>query len=188
MQEPPLWQQGAIGITRTSRFVIHPPWLEPNKDRGESPIVIDPGPAFGHGGHPTTVMVLELLCDEGIHGQVVGDVGCGTGVLAIVAAKLGASRVWATDTDSDAVETTRRNAESNSVLVDIVNGVDAADIALINVTIDVHEMLAGSVTAPTVVASGILVHQVDRIERAYGAQLESTRQRDGWVAGVFRRT
>ena len=173
-----------IGVTSAGGFTIHPPWLQPPAN-AERRIVIDPGPAFGHGGHPTTAMVLDLLATQELRGLTVGDIGCGTGVLGIAAARLGAERVWAIDNDPAARQMTQANAVANGTPIDLVDAISACDLALVNVTIDVHEALAPSVQATRILVSGILEDQVDRLEAAYGRTLTTRRARDSWIAGAL---
>ena len=81
-------------------------------------IVIDPGQAFGTGAHPTTRLCLELLLELRPRGGSLADLGCGSGVLAIAAAKLGFAPVTAFDTERAAVEATQENARENGVTLD----------------------------------------------------------------------
>ena len=94
---------------------IGPPWE--TADAGSIPIVIDPGQAFGTGAHATTRLCIELLLDLEPAGLV--DLGCGSGVLAVAAAKLGFEPVLALDDDELAVEAARENAASNAVAVEV---------------------------------------------------------------------
>ena len=181
-------QRAGIETTEAGRFLVHPPWVEPNADEHHIVIEIDPGAAFGHGGHPTTAMCLELLSSAPIAGATVADVGCGTGVLAIAAALLGARGVSANDIDPVAVEMTSINARRNGVDIEITSEPRPADLALVNVTIDVHEHIATRVDAPALILSGVLEHQVERLEACYGAELTHRITSDGWVAGRLRRT
>src|SRR5204863_8006533 len=99
---------------RVGPLWVGPPWEKPPP--GALAIVVDPGRAFGTGAHPTTRLCLELLL-ELPRGSLV-DVGCGSGVLAIAGVKLGFAPVVAVDTDAEAVEATRANAQANDVGVD----------------------------------------------------------------------
>ena len=99
---------------QVSPLWIGPPW----EDAPEvEPVVIDPGRAFGTGAHPTTRLCIEMLL--GIERGSVLDVGCGSGVLAIAARKLGFGPVTAIDVDEAAVEAAARNAQANGVEVDV---------------------------------------------------------------------
>ena len=97
------------------RIWVRPPWGEPRP--GAIDLVIDPGQAFGTGSHPTTQLSLELLLELEPEGSFA-DLGCGSGVLAIAAAKLGFGPVSAIDHDPAALEATRDNAAANGVALD----------------------------------------------------------------------
>jgi ribosomal protein L11 methyltransferase len=165
---------------------IGQPWQEPPLDA--LAVVIEPGRAFGTGAHPTTKLCLELLV-ELPRGSVV-DVGCGSGVLAIAAAKLGFGPVVAVDVDEHAVEATVRNAEANAVVVSVrrcdvlTELVPEADLGIFNVTREVLEAAALRLNCRRLLASGYLAAQAPalagfrHVERAAEA---------GWVADVFER-
>jgi ribosomal protein L11 methyltransferase len=102
------------------RLVIKPQWEDYQTEPGEIVIDINPGTAFGTGTHPTTIMCLKFLEKYLKQGQVVFDVGCGSGILSIAAVKLGAKYVYARDIDSVAVKVTRRNSILNGVEDQIV--------------------------------------------------------------------
>jgi ribosomal protein L11 methyltransferase len=163
---------------------IGPPWFDPPAER--LPVVIEPGRAFGTGAHPTTQLCIELLL-ELERGSIV-DLGCGSGVLAIAAARLGFAPVHAVDFDENAVTAARANARANGVPVDVraldvlQQELPAADIALANITRQVLEELAPRLRAPLLVASGYLptdatdmppFRHVRRVTRA------------GWAADVY---
>ena len=97
------------------RIWVRPPWSEPRP--GAIDLVVDPGQAFGTGSHPTTRLSLELLLELEPEGSLA-DLGCGSGVLAIAAAKLGFGPVSAIDHDPAALEATRANAAANGVALD----------------------------------------------------------------------
>ncbi len=99
-----------------TRFVIVPSWLEYAEEPSDIVLRLDPGMAFGTGLHPTTQLCLEMLEDVAIAKKTVLDLGCGSGILAVGAARLGAARVLALDTDPIAVEATAENAQRNAVL------------------------------------------------------------------------
>src|SRR5262249_61395588 len=115
-----------------------PPWEQP--DRDATPVVIDPGRAFGTGAHATTRLCLELLLDLP-RGSFL-DVGCASGVLSIAAAKLGFAPVYAFDLDPQAIESTERNAAANGVAVEATladatgDRLPAPDAAVRNVRLD----------------------------------------------------
>ncbi len=171
--------------SRVGPFLITPPWAhdeDGDTSSGAIALSIDPGGAFGHGAHATTRLMLTVLADLAVEGRAVADIGCGTGVVAVAAAVLGASPILAIDNEPAALAATRRNVAANGVSagVEVIEG-DAADfdrvvdIALVNVTIDVHERIGPAVarhTTEIVVVGGILGHQVERAIAAY-PQLEA---------------
>jgi ribosomal protein L11 methyltransferase len=95
--------------------VVRPPWREHTAEHGERVVVLEPGRAFGTGLHETTSLIAEALAARSLEGVSVLDVGCGSGILGLVALALGAARVRAIDVDPDAVAVTRENAERNGV-------------------------------------------------------------------------
>jgi ribosomal protein L11 methyltransferase len=146
---------------------IGPPWHE--SQPGLTPVVIDPGRAFGTGAHETTRLVLELLLEVD-RGSFL-DVGCGSGVLAIAAAKLGFAPVHALDFDESAVDAARRNAKANGVDLDVRRAdatsdfLPSADVAAANVTLETVEALGASIEATHLIASGYLVADEPRLTR-----------------------
>ena len=144
---------------RLGALWIGPPWQDPPPD--VTAIVIEPGRAFGTGAHPTTQLCVELLL-ELAPGSAV-DLGCGSGVLAIVAAKLGFAPVLALDSDANAVEATRLNVAANDVTVDVrladalTDPLPAGDLVLANITRSAVRVLAPRVRARALVTSGSLV-------------------------------
>lgn len=165
---------------------IGPPWEEP--DAGTVAVVIDPGRAFGTGGHPTTRLCLELLAAEE-RGSVL-DVGCGSGVLSIAAAKLGFAPVLGLDVDPQAVEATERNAAANGVdvevrLADLRTGtLPGADLALANIASEAVEALGGGLRAARAITSGYLVSDEPELG---GYRRERRVQADGWAADLHVR-
>ena len=202
-----LAQREWLRPTVVGRLGIHPPWLDPV---GEVPVSIDPGPTFGHGAHPTTALVLAEVDRLAGPGQRVLDVGCGSGVLSIAAALLGAGPVVGIDVDDDAVAWTRANAAANGVEVSASttpihdlppsNGPFSYeprtfDLVLANVLPVVHHAIASDVVARiaetgTLVVSGIPDEQADRVSDRYRAEGLSEVRRtpaDGWSAITFGR-
>ena len=198
-----LAQRDWLRPTVVGRLGIHPPWCGPV---GEVPVSIDPGPTFGHGAHPTTALVLAEVDRTAGPGRSVLDVGCGSGVLAIAAARLGAGPVVAVDVEEDAVAWTRHNAEANGSTVDAsstpVADVDGTfDLVLANVLPVVHEEISGPVAArvaaPTpggggglLVVSGVPDEHTDRVVGLYvdrGLAEVSRTTDDGWTAVVLSR-
>ncbi len=171
---------------RVGSLWIGPPWETP--DEGALTVVIDPGRAFGTGGHPTTQLCLELLESEE-RGSVL-DVGCGSGVLSIAAAKLGFSPVRAFDFDPQAVEATERNAADNGVSVDVrqadlrEDDVEETDLALANIAAEAVLALAPKLRAPRAITSGYLVSDEPELE---GYRRERRVQSGGWAADMHVR-
>lgn len=181
-----------LRIERAGPFAVHPPWLTP--PAGSIAIAIDPGHAFGTGSHPSTRLALRLVDRVARPGVTVADIGCGSGVLAIAAARLGA-RVVALDLAPEAVAATRANARRNGVsarvdarLGSIERLDESPDAALINVTVDVHEHIApGLAPASRLVVAGVLGHQLSRVAAAHDAAVTASVTEGEWVAALLRR-
>jgi ribosomal protein L11 methyltransferase len=161
------------------RLAVRPPWEAPIGAATE--MVIDPAQAFGTGSHATTRLCLELLLELDDAGAARGplvDVGCGSGVLAIAAAKLGFDRVVAVDYDPLSVEATRANAAVNGVALDVRQGdlrsepMPTAPTVLANLLRPLLLDYAAGMTDPptTLVASGLLTHEADEIADAFRAR------------------
>jgi ribosomal protein L11 methyltransferase len=143
---------------RVGPLWIGPPWHDPPADA--TAIVIDPGRAFGTGAHPTTQLCVELMLK--LEPASVVDFGCGSGVLSIVAAKLGFAPVIALDADENAVAATIANAAANGVEIDarqadVLDGeAPATQIAVANITRTSVEALAPRLRSKSLVTSGYL--------------------------------
>jgi ribosomal protein L11 methyltransferase len=174
----------------TPTFWIVPTWHEPPAAAREL-IRLDPGLAFGTGTHPTTRMCLRWTAQQGVQGQRVLDYGCGSGILAIGAAKFGAAEIVAVDIDPAAVESTRLNASANHVslsagLPDQAQG--TFDTVLANILASPLKVLApllcGHVrTGGHLVLAGILSRQADELKEAYApwVSLSVSDEEDGWI-------
>jgi len=202
------WKANYHPLRLGRRIFIRPLWIEEYGKPGDVVISLDPGMAFGTGTHPSTQLVLEAaedLLDER-PGVRVLDLGCGSGILAIGAARLGASAVLAIDTDPIAVTATRANAEANGVIdqitveegsLDLLTARGAQfDIALVNILAKVIIAMCaqglGSVVAPGGAAAfgGIIESQADEVEAALRSTgLEPYRRRmiTDWVVIEARR-
>jgi ribosomal protein L11 methyltransferase len=167
---------------------VGPPWLDPAP--GALAVVIDPGRAFGTGAHPTTQACLELLSDLAPAGGSVLDIGCGSGVLSIAAAKLGFAPVIATDHDEVTAETARRNARVNDVDIDVrllevlEDELPAVDVAVANISAGIVEAVSPRLEARLLVTSGYL--DTDR-PQVSGFIHRDRRPRDGWAADLWAR-
>ena len=178
-------------IEITPYLWIVPTWCEPPNLRAIN-LRVDPGLAFGTGTHPTTRLCLQWLSELQLAGKTVLDYGCGSGILAMAAAALGATEVFGVDIDPQAVATARFNTEANGLAV-----IYAVSDRELNQQFDVvvANILAGPLTvlAPAICAhvkvgghlalAGILAPQIERIEAAYAPwiALRVTAERDGWV-------
>jgi ribosomal protein L11 methyltransferase len=165
---------------------VGPPWETPSA--GTLAVVVDPGRAFGTGAHPSTRLCLELLLGEE-RGSFL-DVGCGSGVLAIAAARLGFGPITAVDIDEAAVEVTRENAGVNGVelearLLDARAGVlPMSELAVANISLEAIGAVGPMLVAGRVITAGYLA--TDRPELAGYRHLAHAEQ-DGWGADLFAR-
>jgi ribosomal protein L11 methyltransferase len=170
------WRSFHHGV-QVGRFWVGPPW---------EAIVVDPGRAFGTGAHPTTRLTLELLQEVQL-GSLL-DIGCGSGVLSIAAAKLGFAPVLGIDVDVAAVEATVANAELNGVAVDarhadaFVDELPRTNVVLANVALDVVEGLLPRLSCETVITSGYLARDRPQVE---GWTFAGRREVDGWAADLL---
>jgi ribosomal protein L11 methyltransferase len=182
------WREFAAPV-RAGRIVVVPAWIDPPVTRPDDVVLeIDPGRVFGHGGHPTTRLLLEALEQRITGGESVLDVGTGSGVLAVAAARLGAGRVVGIDIEPECVPVTLANAERAGVHVEVsttpladVEG--PFDLVLANIGADVLKELAPLLTARggVLLLSGLLVDRIDDVAGAYaGTAAASTL--DGWAA------
>ena len=181
-----------VPIRVTDQMWIAPSWREPVDTRAIN-IVLDPGLAFGTGSHPTTLLCLRWLAANVERGASVLDYGCGSGILAIAAAKLGAGAVTGVDVDPQAIAASRANAEANGVAAEFCSPdalpVLAVDIVAANILANPLELLApllaGRVRAKgRIVLSGILEPQADRVAAAYARwfNIAPWGSADGWTA------
>jgi ribosomal protein L11 methyltransferase len=171
------WRDFHHGV-RVGRLWVGPPWEEP--PAGTILVVIDPGRAFGTGAHPTTRLCLELL--QEVEPTSLLDVGCGSGVLSIAAAKLGFAPVTAVDLDDTALEVTAENAAANGVVLDLAEALAPAVTAVMNIALDVVERMLPELPVGRAITSGYL----DRDEpQVAGWQRVERRVRDGWAADLL---
>ncbi|MBL8472341.1 MAG: 50S ribosomal protein L11 methyltransferase [Rhodocyclaceae bacterium] len=208
LQQPPAYTTEVVEeqdwVRRTqSQFdpipITEKLWIVPSWHHAPDPqavnIVLDPGLAFGTGSHPTTRLCLEWLSAQVKGGERVLDYGCGSGILAIVAAKLGAARVLATDIDPLALQAAAANAAQNAAPIALADAASPLPDSAAGFDLVVANILANPlcVLAPILLGavrpggrlalSGVLQTQVDQVCTAYaaGCRLEVRAARDGWV-------
>lgn len=184
-------QEQFPAISVGARLWIGPSWTRP--PRGRAALVrLDPGLAFGTGSHPSTRLVLAFLDRQVRGGERVLDYGCGSGILAIAAAKLGASHVDAVDSDPEAVRTAAANAGANGV---VLRAADPGELPPASYDLVLSNILAQPlmVLAPLLAAraapharlalSGILREQADEVLSAYAGyfSMSVSAEDDGWV-------
>ena len=186
-----LTQRQFAPIRAGERLWIVPTWHQP-PEPGAINIVLDPGAAFGTGSHPTTRLCLGWLERNVRAGDSVLDYGCGSGILAIAALKLGAVRAVATDIDPLALEAARYNSQRNTVALEVTDSQSAvpvaASITVANILANPLRMLAPILASHTlpgglIALSGILEEQAADVVLAYApwARLEIAAREAGWV-------
>ncbi len=190
-----LTQSQFAPVEVTSEFWIVPTWHEPPA-QARQVIRLDPGLAFGTGTHPTTRMCLRWIATRSLSGQRVLDYGCGSGILAIGAAKYGAATIDAVDIDEAAVRATLDNAQANGVTLNA--GLPEAasglyETVLANILATPLKMLAPLLRAHVqaggaLVLAGILERQADELTQAYApyCRLEVADTQEGWVLMTAR--
>jgi len=185
-------------VRLSSRLWVVPTWHAP-PDPGAINLIIDPGLAFGTGTHPTTRLCLNWL-DANLHGgETVLDYGCGSGILAIAAVKLGAVRSVGVDIEPTALLAARHNAMQNQADVRFEDAHESVssryDIVLANILASPLQLLAPLLACAVrsggrIVLSGILEHQADEVGNAYREwfDMEITQRDENWVllAGIKR--
>lgn len=194
------WMEDFQPLRMGQRLWIVPSWHEPPEPEAVN-LHLDPGLAFGTGTHPTTALCLKWLDSLALEGSLSGiellDVGCGSGILAIAALKLGATAATGTDIDPQALQASRDNAERNAIAESafelcypeqlelerdfplVVANILAAPL------VELAPIIAGHVAPGGQLAlSGILEHQAEEVEDAYrdqGLIMEPPALREGWV-------
>jgi ribosomal protein L11 methyltransferase len=199
------WQDFHKPLLVGGRLWLRPSWEAPSPDPAVVDLVVDPGRAFGTGAHPTTRLCLETLLELAASGEARGplsDLGTGSGVLAIAAAKLGWGPVRGYDHEAAALEAAAANAEANGVEVeleraDLRRGLPPlAPTTVANLTApvlrEVAAQLAAASRAPqTLVCSGLLPSELDEVAAAFteAGLAEAGRSADGgWAALLLRCT
>jgi ribosomal protein L11 methyltransferase len=194
-----------VGVQRIGRIAVAPPWMSDDIADAEIPILIEPAMAFGTGEHETTRGILSLMQNLVDPGALVADLGSGSGVLAIAAAKLGAGRVVAIEMDGDAIGNSIENVERNGVAsqVTVLQG-DAA--SLLPLVAPVSLVLANIISSVIIglsaimwralppggraVISGILVTEREHLLASLagdGWELESELREGEWWSSVIAR-
>ena len=198
------WKKHYHVLRVGQRIVIRPPWQEYKPEPDEIVVVLDPGMAFGTGLHPTTRMCLQALEEHLKPGARVLDLGTGSGILAIAAAKLGASSVLALDNDPVAVRTAQANVKSNEVqsIVNVEFGslnkaTGKFDLVLVNILARVIIELVNQGLVDRIEPSGLMIlagfieeqeAEVAAALREHGVAIVERRQEKDWVALVGRLT
>ncbi len=187
------WLDQYEAIEITPDLWVYPGWVTPAADI-KTTVKIDPGMAFGTGTHETTRLCMQALAGLDLNNRSVLDYGCGSGILAITALKLGASRAVGVDIDPKAEIVSRENALNNGVAscftIQSVADVDAQtfDIVIANILafalIDLAPaLIAHAKKEGKIVLSGILAHQIDEVVAAYDQHFVFKRfEESGWVA------
>jgi len=195
------WQDFHNPLLVGGRFWLRPSWEAPRE--GSIDIVVDPGRAFGTGAHPSTRLCLELLLELAEAGEAAGaltDLGTGTGVLAIAAAKLGWAPILCLDHERAALETAAANAHANGVRLELRRAnlreglPPLAPTVLANLTAPllrgIAERLAGSLRPDRLICSGLLAGEDDEVSACFGdCGLDEVERRAGgeWRAISFAR-
>ena len=199
------WKQYYKPIKTGKRIVIVPVWEKYDPEEGELCVLMDPGMAFGTGTHETTRLCATLLEKHQKAGDNMLDVGCGSGILAICAAKLGADQCFACDIDENAVRVAKENTVLNSTpnvkvaVSDLLKQAEKVeggyDICCANIVADIIIRLApdiGDFIAPdgVIIVSGIITERADETIAALNAngwELFDEMRENGWFAGVLRK-
>lgn len=181
-----------------SRLWVCPSWLEPPEPDAVN-LLLDPGLAFGTGTHPTTALCLSALADMDLQDKAVVDYGCGSGILAVAALKLGATRALGVDNDPQALVASRDNAARNSLAEEslslslpgsevLAQWQQQADVVVANILagplMELSDTLLGLARpGATVLISGLLASQAESLCAHYAArlQLSLAGQQDDWV-------
>lgn len=197
------WKKYYKPLKIGDKIVIKPTWEEYEEQSGDMVIELDPGMAFGTGTHETTFMCAEALESFVQPGDYVYDIGCGSGILGIVAAKLGADKVVGIDIDPICIDVSKENIKINNVedkvgvflgdLFDVVN--DQVDLIVSNI---IAEIIAGMVADLNkylkdngiFIASGIILSKVELVESALingGFKLIETKKMGEWACIIAQK-
>ena len=194
------WRDFHEAVTIGGRLVVRPSWEVAAAPAGAVDVVIEPGQAFGTGAHATTQLCLELLLELADRGRASGslaDLGTGSGVLAIAAAKLGFSPVLGCDSEPAALEAAEANARANGVELELHRlnlrelAPPRAQTVAANLTAPLLAGVAARLSEPpaTVVCSGLLARERDDVVGAFaaaGLTVEDERAHGDWAALLLR--
>jgi len=197
------WKPDPVGKS----ILILPAWLDVPKQFLERKIIrLDPGSAFGTGSHPSTRLCIEFLDNDPPVGQIIADLGCGSGILSLAALKLGAETTFSVDTDSLAISATKINSDLNHVPEDLLN-VFLGSIKELEVNIPEKkiDLMLCNILAPVikslgpgfekiigykgkVILSGLLVEQIKELQEFFsllGWQVLEIKTKDPWALLVL---
>jgi ribosomal protein L11 methyltransferase len=192
------WMQRYRPMQFGQRLWVCPSWLQPPEPDAVN-LMLDPGLAFGTGTHPTTAMCLTQLDGMPLSGQTIVDYGCGSGILAVAALKLGAAQALGVDNDPQALAACRDNATRNGIApgrlaiafpheVDLTRWTRSADVVIANILagplIELSATLLNFLQpGGTLLLSGLLHHQAEALCAHYGDTLPITivEEQDSWV-------
>lgn len=194
------FQQQFDAVQYDSRLWIYPSWQQ-NPDPNGITLQLDPGLAFGTGQHPTTNLCMQWLCTSDLRDRVLIDFGCGSGILALAAVKLGAAQVYAIDIDPQAVMATKNNMVRNKISATRIKVGDIEILQNVHADIIVANILFGPLcelqatflnhlnTGGTVVLSGILATQTESVINQFADQFEYIHQAESqdWARLTLQR-
>ena len=191
------WRKYYVPL-KVGKVVIVPAWQKYSADKGEIPVYIEPGMAFGTGNHETTSMCIELLQDTDLSGRNVADIGCGSGILGTVALALGAKKCWFNDIDEQAIKATEGNLELNNctsyklVCGDLDVGNQKFDVVVANLTADLLLRLKEKLSlvckkGGTIIVSGIINARAEEIKNCFSKDMKVNRiiKKGEWQAMMF---
>ncbi len=196
------WKKFFVPTEIGKKLAIVPSWETYDNVSGRKILSIDPGAAFGTGTHATTSLCLELLENYVTEGSKMLDVGCGSGILSVASALLGAKEALGVDIDSVAVKVAKENAETNAVsnkvkfeVGDLTKTVSGKyNIICANIVADAIIMLSKDIKSffnknAVYIVSGIIDIRADEVKKAlsgYGLKIIEERKKDNWYAFVLK--
>lgn len=196
------WKKHFKPLRIGGKLLVKPSWSKMPARKNEAVVILDPGLSFGTGNHPTTEFCLEALVSaRSSESQNLLDAGCGSGILAIAAAKIGYSPVEAFDFDPEAVRIAKANAESNSAAIKLARkdltkmklgkAFDVVCANLIDDLLIAHAPLLATAVKPggTLILAGILIRQYPAVKKAFaslGFREIASKEKTEWKSGAFR--